>query len=117
MLKCQYIHYIDVKSNELFYASYANFLSSPPPPLDAQRKQRQKVGKKKGRERGIWDLCIVLSGVHTPPPHHLFPILRVLPHLPAAMVIRTGGTVRSPPCPTPHFLLSEAIAVDLQDSH
>jgi hypothetical protein len=56
----------------------------------------------------------------TPPPplHHLSPILRILPHLPAAMVIRTEGTAGRPPTPLPPvnhtpFLQLEAIAVDL----
>ncbi len=41
------------------------FLWSPP---DAQRKEKQGTGKEKGRERGIWDCCILLSGEHRPPP-------------------------------------------------
>jgi hypothetical protein len=79
------------------------FFIEPPP--DAQRKERQGAGEEKGRERGIWDWCMLLSGVHRPP-HHLSPILRVLLHLPAAMVIREVGTVGAPPpppSPTPHL--------------
>jgi hypothetical protein len=90
------------------------FFIEPPP--DAQREERQGTGKEKGREGGIWDWCILLSGVNRPP-HHLSPILRVLLHLPAAMIIRAGGTVGSPP-PSPHithtpFQQFEATAVDL----
>ncbi len=57
----------------VFRTSYANFLFSPC--LVRQRKKRQKAGKKKGWERRIWDLCILLSGVHSPPPFHLSPYL------------------------------------------
>jgi hypothetical protein len=39
-----------------------NFTFEPPP--NAQRKKRQTAGKKKGRERGICNLSIKLSGVH-----------------------------------------------------
>jgi hypothetical protein len=50
------------------------------------------------------------------PPYHLSPILRILLHLPASMVIRAGGTVGTPPPPpvthTP-FQEFEATAVDL----
>jgi hypothetical protein len=42
---------------------------------DTQRKERQGTGKEKGRERGIWDCCMLLSGVHSASPHHLSPIL------------------------------------------
>jgi hypothetical protein len=68
------------------------------------------------------DLCMLLSDVHRPPPppHHLSPILRVLPHLPAAMVIREGGITGRPPLspPVTHtpFQQLEATAVDLYDS-
>jgi hypothetical protein len=66
-------------------------------------KKDREQGKEKGRERGIWDWCILLSGVHRPP-HHLSSILHVLLHLPVAMDIRAGGAARSPPpLPTPLF--------------
>ncbi len=34
----------------------------PPPDVKAEKK-RKKAGNEKGRERGIWDLCMLLSGV------------------------------------------------------
>ena len=48
-------------------------------------------------------------------PHQLSPILRTLPHRPAAMVIRTGGIVGKPPPPVTHtrFQQLEATALDL----
>ncbi len=42
---------------------------------------------------------MLLSCVHMPPPPHLSPILRDMPHPPAVMVIRTGGTARMLPPP------------------
>jgi hypothetical protein len=66
------------------------------PPGCNSGKKRQKADKEKDGERGIWDLCMLLSGVHRPP-SHLPPFLHVLPQLPAAMVIRTGGTAGRPP--------------------
>jgi hypothetical protein len=97
------------------------FLSSPAG-CDSG-KRRQKAGKKKDREKRNMDLCMLLSGVHRPPPPptpHLSPTLRVLPHLPGAMVIRAGGTTGRPPLspPVTHtpFQQLEATAVDLWNS-
>jgi hypothetical protein len=77
-------------------------------------KKRQKADKEKYGERGLWDLCMLLSGGHRPP-LPTPPILHVLPHLPAAMVIRTGGTAGRLPPPATHtpFLQPETSTVDL----
>ncbi len=56
MLKCQYIHYIDVKSNELFYASYANFLSSPPPWMHSGNRDRKWARRKAEKEE--YGICV-----------------------------------------------------------
>jgi hypothetical protein len=49
-----------------------------PRPIHSGKKDRE-WGKEKGREKGIWDCCMLLIDVHSPPPpplHHLSPILR-----------------------------------------
>ncbi len=81
------------------------------PPQDVTVEKETEGGNKKGWERGIWDLCILLSGVHRPPPPPTSPpILRVLPHLPAAEVQWEGP---SPLATHNPFQQLEAIAVDL----
>jgi hypothetical protein len=84
--------------------------------MNSGKKDRERA-KEKGRERGIWDWHILLSGEHRTP-RHLSTILRVLLHMPAATVIRAGGTVGSPPSPITYtpFQQFEARAVDLEDS-
>ena len=78
---------------------------------------RRKAEKE---EYGIGVYCYLVCTDPPPPlPHHLSPILRVLRHLPAALVIRAGGTVGSlPPPPIPHtpFEQFETTTLDLQAS-
>jgi len=87
---------------QIFYRAPAGFDNG---------KGDRKTGKKKGRERGIWDLCMILSAAHRPPPFTTSPpILRVLPHLPAAEVQWEGP---SPLATHNPFQQLEAIALDL----
>jgi hypothetical protein len=90
------------------------FFIEPPP--DAQREERQGTGKEKGREGGIWDWCILLSGVNRPPPPPLPYLAR--PTSPACGHDYQGRRYSGEPPPSPHithtpFQQFEATAVDL----
>jgi hypothetical protein len=89
------------------------FLSSPRR-MHSGKKDRERARRKAEKEKYGIGVCCYLVCTDPPPPHHLSPILCVLLHLPAAMVIRAGGTVGSPPpithTPSQQF---EATLVDL----
>jgi len=86
------------------------------PPPDAQRKESEGTGKEKGRERGIWDCCMLLSGVlYIASPHHLSPILHSTSPSCGFGYQDWRHSGEPPPFPITHtpFDNFEAIAVDL----
>jgi hypothetical protein len=78
------------------FCAYANFYRAPAGCTAERKTESGQEERQKKRNMGL--MYTVIWCAQTPP-HHLFPILRVLLHLPAAMVIRAGGTVGSPPSP------------------
>jgi hypothetical protein len=97
-------------------ASSADFLSSHR--RMRYRKRRQKSEQGGGREREELGICVCcyLACTVPPPPFSLPCPALDLPHLPAAMVVWTGGTARRPPLATnTPFQQSETSVVDLCD--
>ncbi len=75
------------------------FFIEPPTDVKAEKGDRSTQGERqRTRKMGFFVCCYLLCTI--PPPPHLSPILRDLPHPSAAMVIRTGGTARRPPPPS-----------------
>jgi hypothetical protein len=69
---------------------------------EAIRKGRQRSEQGEKAEKMEFWICVCYYLVCTGPPLPLPYLARDLPHSPAAMVIRTGGTARSPPLCYPH---------------
>ncbi len=76
----------------------------PLPEAIRKGKQRSEQGEK-AEKMEFW-ICVCYYLVCTGPPLPLPYLARDLPHSPAAMVIRTGGTARSPPLCYPHPISS-----------
>ncbi len=67
--------------------------------MHSEKTDRERAKRKAEKEEYGIDVYCYLVCTAPPPSLHLSPILCALLHLPAAMVIRTGGTVGSTPPP------------------
>jgi hypothetical protein len=74
-------------------------------PTGCNSGKKETESEPEKEEYGICVCCVCSLVCTAPPPPHLSPILSVLPHPPAAMDIRIGGTVGRPP-PATHIPFS-----------